>query len=58
MKSRVPDKLDDERAMTSFLDSVDRRQLALSEIADLAGGATLAEVITKINAMLATQRTR
>ena len=56
-QSRVPD-ISDERAMLQFLDAVDRRQLTMSQLTDLDPAATLAEVITKLNAILATQRTK
>ena len=56
-QSRVPD-ISDERAMLQFLDAVDRRQLTMSQLDDLDPAATLAEVITKLNAILATQRTK
>lgn len=55
-RSRVPDIPDIDAALSQFLDSVDKRQQRLGEIEDLAGGATLAEVITAVNAMLQTQR--
>jgi len=57
-KSRVPDDMKDDDAMRQFLDATDRRQVAMGQIDDLSGGATLADVIAKVNAILATQRTR
>jgi hypothetical protein len=48
----------DERAMLQFLDSVDRRQLTMSQLNDLDPGASLDDVIEKLNAILATHRTR
>jgi hypothetical protein len=57
-RSRVPDVPGMDRAQRAFLDSIDRRQLALSEIEDLPTDATTADIIAKINAILATQRTR
>jgi hypothetical protein len=58
MKSRVPSDLKDEDAQRNFLDAIDRRQLRLGQIEDLDGAATLAEVITAFNALLATHRTK
>lgn len=55
--SRVPD-LDDKEAHLYFLDGVDRRQLALSQITDVDSGATLGEVITALNLILASHRTK
>lgn len=57
-QTRVPDLPEENPELMRFLDSVDRRQLAMSQIADLAPAATLSEVITALNAILATQRTR
>jgi hypothetical protein len=58
VKSRVPDSLEDETSMRAFLDALDRRQLKLGELTNLSGTATLADVITAINAMLQTHRIR
>lgn len=56
-KSRVPD-IQDKDAHLAFLDAVDRRQLALSQLEDVDTGATLAEVIDALNAILASHRTK
>lgn len=58
LRSRVPSDLNDERAMRAMYDAMDKRQMALGEVADLDSSATLADAIAKINEMLATQRTR
>jgi hypothetical protein len=57
-RSRVPDIPNMDRAEQAFLDSIDRRQLALSEIEDLPSDATTADLITKINEILKSHRTR
>lgn len=56
-KTRVPD-LNDDDAHRTFLDSVDRRQLALSQLEDLDGAASTADIIAKLNAILASHRTK
>jgi hypothetical protein len=57
-KSRVPSDLADETAHKNFLDAIDRRQLRLGQMEDVDGAATLSEVITALNAILATHRTK
>ena len=57
-KTRLPDDLTDTNSMRPFLDAIDRRQLRLGQLEDLSDSATDADIIAKINAMLATQRTR
>jgi len=57
-QTRVPDLPEENPELMRFLDSVDRRQKAAGQLADLAPAATLADVITAYNALLATQRTR
>jgi hypothetical protein len=57
-KSRVPPDLADETAHKNFLDAIDRRQLRLGQMEDLDSGAALSDVITAINAILATHRTK
>ena len=57
-QSRVPNVPDTDPAHQAFFDAVDRRQLSMSQLEDLASDATLADVVAKINAILATQRTR
>lgn len=56
--SRVPTSENIDQQTRQWMDAVDKRQLKLGQLSDLDSGATLAEAIAKINAMLATQRTR
>jgi len=56
--SRVPYVPERNEADTQFLDSMDRRQMALGQIALLSTGATLADVIDKINEIISTHTTR
>jgi|CXWK01.1.fsa_nt_gi hypothetical protein len=56
--SRVPQDNSRPEADTQFLDSIDRRQLALGQITLLSDSATLADVIEKINAIITTHQTR
>lgn len=58
VKSRVPDVPDMDQNLARFLDAVDRRQLRAANLENLEGSATLADVISKLNALLETQRTR
>lgn len=58
IKTRVPDKLDDERDMRSFLDQLDRKHIKVGQMTDLASSPTTAELATAFNAMLAIFRTR
>jgi hypothetical protein len=58
MKSRVPDDLNDERAVKTFLDTLDRKNVKLADLADLAASPTVEQISTKINAMLAIFRLR
>lgn len=58
IKSRVPDSLEDERSMRAFFDQLDRRQLKVGELEDLAASPTNAELATAFNALLAIFRTR
>ena len=53
-RSRLP-ATDAPREMVAFLDNLDRKQIALRDIAQLSGSATLADVITKINEILSSQ---
>jgi hypothetical protein len=57
-KSRVPPWDGLTRDQTQFLDSIDRRQLTLSQIEDLGGGASSGDIIAKINEILASHRTK
>jgi hypothetical protein len=57
-RSRVPLLPDLDPEHYAFLDTLDKRQQRLGELADLDGAALLADVITKINAMLQTHRTQ
>ena len=56
-KSRVPN-LDDADAHLAFLDAIDRRQLSVAQLTDAESTATLAEVITLVNQILAKHRTQ
>jgi hypothetical protein len=57
-KSRLPIDTADTDAMRNFLDAIDRRQLRVGQMEDLDSGAALSDVITAINAILATHRTK
>ncbi len=57
-KSRVPDIPGIDRAHLQFLDAIDRRQLTVSQLEDLDGGASSADIIAKLNAILAAHRTK
>lgn len=56
--SRVPQSDDRSEADTQFLDGIDRRHLAVGQLADLSDSATNAEIIDKINELIAIFRTR
>lgn len=58
IRSRVPDIPEMPADLGRFLDGIDRRQLRLSNVENLADTATLADVIAKINEMLETHRTK
>ncbi len=58
IKPRVPTIPDMDPSLTQFLEAVDRRQLRLGNTENLDGAASLADVISKINEMLETHRTR
>ena len=58
MKTRVPDKLDDEQSMRAFFDATDRRLLRASQINDLAASPTTTELATAFNELLAALRTK
>jgi hypothetical protein len=45
-------------AFTQFLDAMDRRQLKVSQLEDLSGSASTAEIIAKVNAILEAHRTK
>lgn len=57
-KSRIPDMAGMSREQIQFFDSIDRRQLTVSQLEDLSGAATLADVIAKLNAILEAHRTK
>jgi hypothetical protein len=57
-RSRLPSMPDAPREVVQFLDAIDRRQLTVSQIEDLSGSALLADVINKVNAILAAHRTK
>lgn len=52
VKSRIPDKLDDERAMRPFLDRLDRNHVKAGQLTNLAASPTNEEVATAFNALL------
>lgn len=56
-RSRVPN-IDVSDAHYQFLDSVDKRQQRLGELPNLSGGASTADIVAKINAILESHRTR
>lgn len=58
VQTTVPTSQNIDEAQRQWMDKVERRQIAMGQLTDLAGGATLSDVITMINSMLATQRTR
>jgi hypothetical protein len=45
-------------ALTQFLDAIDRRQLTVSQLTDLSGSASTADIIAKVNAILEAHRTK
>jgi hypothetical protein len=57
-RSRVPDGLNLGDAHFAFLDAIDKRQQQLAAVEDLDIAATTAEIIEKINELLASHRTR
>lgn len=58
VRSRLPNVPDLDQDLAQFLDAVDRRQLRMANVTNLDGAATLADVITKLNELLETHRTR
>ena len=57
-RSRVPDIPGIDEAHYKFLDAMDKRQQRMADIQDLDGGASSSDIITAINAILQSQRTR
>jgi hypothetical protein len=57
-RSRVPSMPGAPREIVQFFDAIDRRQLAVSQLEDLSGAASTADIIAKINAILAAHRTK
>lgn len=57
-KSRVPSMPDAPREIVQFFDAIDRRQLAVSQLTDLDSGASTAEIVAKLNAILEAHRTK
>lgn len=58
VKSRVPDQLDDEQAVRTFLDALDRKAIKVGNLTDLAASPTTTELATAFNALLAIFRER
>ncbi len=58
IQSRVPDDLDDNDAMTQFLDALDRKHIKVGNLTDLAASPTTTEIATAINSLLAIFRER
>lgn len=58
MKSRVPELKDADPSLINLLDAMDRRQLRVSEIEDVAASPTVEQLATALNAILAAHRTR
>lgn len=54
-RSRLPATQDMPREMVAFLDNLDKKQQAMSQLAQLDTGATLADVIAKVNAIISSQ---
>lgn len=54
-RSRLPTTQDMSREMVAFLDNLDRKQSTLSQVSQLSTSATLADVIAKINELIASQ---
>lgn len=57
-RSRVPEIPGADTAHLQFLDAIDRRQLSVSQLDLLDGGASLAEVIAKVNTIIEAHRTK
>lgn len=56
--SRVPESETRSEADTRFLDGIDRRHLAVGQLADLSDTATNAEIVARLNELLAIFRMR
>lgn len=57
VRSRLPN-VDIHPDLAQFLEGIDRRQLRIGNLDDLDSGASLADVIAKINVILGLHRTR
>jgi hypothetical protein len=58
-RSRVPVMPPDTPpAFTQFLDAIDRRQLTVSQLEQLSGSASNADIIAKINAIIQAHQTK
>jgi hypothetical protein len=57
-RSRVPEMPDAPPPLVQFLDAMDRRQLSVSQLTDLDTGASSAEIVAKVNAILEAHRTK
>jgi hypothetical protein len=55
-RSRLPNDHNLDRPMQAYVQKLEDRQNAAADLEDLDGGALLADVIAKVNAILATQR--
>ena len=54
-RSRLPISQDMPRELTQFLDNLDRKQQAAGRVTQLTATASLADVIAKLNELIASQ---
>lgn len=55
-RSKLPNDHGLDRSMQAYVQKMEERQNAAADLEDLDGSAVLADVIAKVNALLATQR--
>jgi hypothetical protein len=58
IQTRVPSSPNIDEATRTWMDMIERRQIAMGQVTDPPTSATLADLIAKVSEMLATQRTR
>ncbi len=56
--TRVPPGWQEDSDKYAFLDSIDKRQLRVSQLSDLDSTASTADLITLVNQILAAHRTK